>query len=1423
MDKEIQMKKDDLITDELREKFRLNEDPESEELLRIPIRWRHLFSASALKQASDDAMHSRIRIMRGGWNGLNAEYYMNAKEKTAVGITPKRRLSYNSPYYSNYSSDPCFSVSIRPWPLDINTKLEPSLLSCNCPEGKKGRLCCHEAALLYYTEQQNNGLIVVEEDSYAGSRRIRSVKRKKNRREQARLRREYGLTPCPALDFFQGRKDPGGIAVYDMRTALQDYVTDPYSMHMAEDILKNHPKSVSLYAREEKDRDGTRTYRAELHETDISSDFVFTAGSARLTGNQLSLEARAGYLDSENRSRTRSIRDFDGTSWSEDDWDEDYYEDDDAELDTQTHAQNYLNINGLLLCKLLWDETDKLAAETADLTDEKAKKFFKSLEKANQATIRKTAHHKEAERTKAVELYPRIIIEAGEAKLSFRIQKAGGKVIVIRNVRELVAACLGKRTLELSKTESIDFGKLEFTDRSAGLYDFLQRKVGDVSDINSQIMAKNYRSSYSVRTINVTSNLEFKGAVLDNFYDVWEGQSAEYQDKTNGVASKEIPVAHRDIRLSLTCDRLSDARGIFSGIAVHGLIPVLLDGSGSYRYILNADGLSRITEKEQEIIKPFDAVADSSGYFRFQVGLPNLQEFYYRVVPSFLENPSVDFTDNCEKEAEGYLPPEPHFEFYLDCETPEDLENAESYAQTAKKGRGSSRKATYFLWCTGKVRYREKSQKGHETAEYLENIEDIGNVKNIESAEATENSGNTETTEKVYTLCVSGPKDGYRDVEQEKRVADAIEDLMYASAGQDGRFLDVLDDEQLFDFLQSGIAVLEKYGTVHGSEAFRRFTVAPVPKVKVGVSVESGILDLSLTSSGISEKELLEVLQSYRRKKRFHKLSSGDFLDLADDDQLSQISDFMQELDLNPEDVIKKSAKVPLYRALYIDKLLEEHDELYSTRDRVYRGLIRNFKTIRDSESEPPANLSGTLRPYQALGFKWIRTLEEAGFGGILADEMGLGKTLQMISALLYDYDEKKPGTEQPSLVVCPASLVYNWQEEFAKFAPDMRVMPITGGAAARRKALAAWDSTQVYVISYDLLKRNIAELSEKEYFYAILDEAQYIKNAGAAVSKAVKTLKAGHRLALTGTPIENRLSELWSIFDFLMPGFLYSQKDFEQRFAIPVTKSKDQEAMEKLKKMTSPFLMRRRKEDVLKDLPAKLEEVRYVPVSGEQQKLYDAQVLRLKNTILDGTMGTGTGKVKVLAELTKIREICCDPSLLFENYHEESAKREAAIGLIRQAIDGGHRMLLFSQFTSMLALLEEDLKAEGIPYYILTGSTSKEKRIRMVHQFNEGDVPVFLISLKAGGNGLNLTGADIVIHYDPWWNMAAQNQATDRAHRIGQTKQVTVYRLILKGTIEERILRLQEEKKDLADQVLSGEGTSLAGLSQEELLELLG
>ena len=382
----------------------------------------------------------------------------------------------------------------------------------------------------------------------------------------------------------------------------------------------------------------------------------------------------------------------------------------------------------------------------------------------------------------------------------------------------------------------------------------------------------------------------------------------------------------------------------------------------------------------------------------------------------------------------------------------------------------------------------------------------------------------------------------------------------------------------------------------------------------------------------------------------------------------------------------------------------------------------------------------------------------------------------------------------------------------------------MSGTLPSRKKTLKEVDEggVDVLITSYDTLKRDIALYEGLSFHICVLDEAQFIKNAKAAVAKAVKVVKAEHRFALTGTPIENRLSELWSIFDFLMPGFLYAGTEFTRRFETPIVKEKDEAATQKLKKMTAPFVLRRCKEDVLKDLPTKLEEVRYARISGEQQKVYDAQVLHMKGMLEDGGE-RGEDKIRIFAELTRIRQICCDPSLLFENYQGESAKREACLELIRSAMDGGHRMLVFSQFTSMLALLEKDLREADIPYYVITGSTPKEKRLSLVHAFNDGDVPVFLISLKAGGTGLNLTGADVVIHYDPWWNLAVQNQATDRAHRIGQTRQVTVYRLILKDTIEEKILKLQDAKKDLADAILEGSTESIMSLSSEELLALLG
>ena len=391
------------------------------------------------------------------------------------------------------------------------------------------------------------------------------------------------------------------------------------------------------------------------------------------------------------------------------------------------------------------------------------------------------------------------------------------------------------------------------------------------------------------------------------------------------------------------------------------------------------------------------------------------------------------------------------------------------------------------------------------------------------------------------------------------------------------------------------------------------------------------------------------------------------------------------------------------------------------------------------------------------------------------------------------------------------------------RFAPQLKTVIVAGSVPDRASIIRHSKEGEILITSYDLLKRD-AEVYQKFVFaIQVIDEAQYIKNHTTAAAKSVKVIHSQTRYALTGTPIENRLSELWSIFDYLMPGFLYGYDSFKKEFETPIVKNDDESAMTRLQKMVSPFILRRLKEDVLKDLPEKLEEVRYVKFEDAQQKLYDAQVVHMKEKIAQQDEGEfNKSKLWILAELTKLRQICCSPSLCFENYRGESAKAESCMQLIQSAIDGGHRMLLFSQFTSMLALLQAALEKEGIPYYIITGETSKQKRQELVKQFNSDTTPVFLISLKAGGVGLNLTGADVVIHYDPWWNQAVQNQATDRAHRIGQTKKVTVYKLIARNTIEEKIQKLQEAKQDLAEQIISGDMGQLSGMSREDILELL-
>ena len=656
----------------------------------------------------------------------------------------------------------------------------------------------------------------------------------------------------------------------------------------------------------------------------------------------------------------------------------------------------------------------------------------------------------------------------------------------------------------------------------------------------------------------------------------------------------------------------------------------------------------------------------------------------------------------------------------------------------------------------------------------------------------------------------------------QKREEKAIEALkIYLPCEDKQNFLSAETEEELYELKVSGIDKLNKYGKVLGSEAFNNIRVYKKPAAGVGVSVNSNLLQLEFLSDDMSVEELANIVTSYRKKKKYYRLKSGAFINM-DSEYMKNFNEMLNVLEISPKDLRAGALTVPLYRSLYIDEMMEAHNELVERRDESFVKLIEKFDNIKSMDFIPPAEVSNVLRKYQKEGFKWLRSVEELGFGGILADDMGLGKTLQIISLLI---DAKKNGRLKKALIVCPASLVYNWSEEISKFDTkgELRVCVLAAAKEERQKSIEEHEDFDIYISSYDTLRRDISLYHDMRFSHQIIDEAQFIKNQNTGVAKAVKTVKADVKYALTGTPIENRLSELWSIFDYIMPGFLYSYNSFKSKYEYTIVKDGNDESAKLLSKMISPFVLRRLKSEVATDLPDKIEEVRVSRFDKKQQLAYDTELTKLKN-VLNGNEEYNSSKMIILSEITKLRQICCDPGLIFEDYTGDSAKLETCIDLVKSGIEAGHKILLFSQFTSMLDIIKKRFKEENISSYVITGSTSKEKRIKLVNDFNNDDTNVFLISLKAGGTGLNLVGADIVIHYDPWWNFAAQNQATDRAHRIGQKNKVTVYRLIAKGTIEEKIVKLQESKKDLADRVLNfEEGISLANISKEELIELLG
>lgn len=970
----------------------------------------------------------------------------------------------------------------------------------------------------------------------------------------------------------------------------------------------------------------------------------------------------------------------------------------------------------------------------------------------------------EASETKVlIELEP--ILHKQYHKLSVDFKIGTGKKYVIKDLLEFARLIRQGELFQYGKNLKFFHEPEAFTTESRNMLAFIMQRIEEYEYHFHCVQDSTYR----FQTMKALRYLPLSPTAVDMFLNMMIGHTLQF-DLDDHI--RPIYVTDGDPELTLEL-KAKDSD------TYHLTIEDCLILSGAQTFwILKDKILYRCSEAFKKDMQPYLTELNRQKIREITLSEKQLRPFYGSVLKHLeahtdFHTEGVDLTD--------YEPPEAHFSIYLD------------------------NPAENIISCTAYARYGEE------------------------------------------TFSLATPiscEDGFRDASMENRILTAIQTYFQPAAVSgnedspvaDADFIISHDDQAAFLFLEQGLPHFYELAEVFISSNMKRIRILSAPRTAVGVSVSNGLLEIDIHSDSLPYEELAGILNSYRRRQKYYKLKSGEFLKL-ENNSLSVLSELADGLRLSEHAIRGGRISVPLYRASYIDAVLTSHNsDIQSHRDRYFKSLIRDMKSVADSDYEVPDAMKPILRDYQKTGYRWLCTIAHLGFGGILADDMGLGKTLQIITLLEHarleaisktvDLTETASHTACPppvSLIVCPSSLVYNWDSEIEHFAPNLKTLLITGTAQERQELLTHYADYDVLITSYDMLKRDIASYDNLHFHYQIIDEAQYIKNHRTQAARSVCSIHSVTRFALTGTPIENRLSELWSIFEYLMPGFLYPYAYFRSELEQPIVENKDQIAATRLQQLVRPFIMRRLKTDVLKELPDKLEHAVYAQMTDEQNKLYTANTLKLQKDLEQQSDSMfKTSKIQILAELTKLRQLCCDPSLIYQNYHGGSAKLDTCIQLIENAMAGGHKILLFSQFTSMLDVIERRLKTEHILYYRLDGSTKSEQRTRLVNAFNENKIPVFLISLKAGGTGLNLTGADIVIHYDPWWNAAAQNQATDRAHRIGQTHTVTVYKLITRHTIEEKILELQENKKALSDQILSEEGVTASQLTKEELLQIL-
>ncbi|MGD6847824.1 DEAD/DEAH box helicase [Rossellomorea aquimaris] len=646
-----------------------------------------------------------------------------------------------------------------------------------------------------------------------------------------------------------------------------------------------------------------------------------------------------------------------------------------------------------------------------------------------------------------------------------------------------------------------------------------------------------------------------------------------------------------------------------------------------------------------------------------------------------------------------------------------------------------------------------------------------------------------------------------REVEKEDTILELMEEFSFGKT-EGGYFLHNEDLE--YEFLTYGVTKIQNLVQIYATTAVRNrvFKGNKGPKIRVKVKKERmNWLEFKFEMDGIPDRQIMGILEALDEKRKYYRMRNGSLLSL-ETNEFQDIQRFLHTSQAEKNDLIK-GLELPLHQSL---QLLDSVDASNTFKlGKSYKEFLQHIMNPGSMEFSIPPTLNTLLREYQKEGYRWMKTLAFYDLGGILADDMGLGKTIQSISFIFSELDEIRK-QKLPSLIVCPSSLMYNWQSEFTKFAPEIQAVILDGNKSERMKKQNVLKDIDVIIISYPLLRSDIKWYEQQKFHTVFYDEAQAFKNPITQTARSVKKIEANHRFALTGTPVENSLEELWSIFHVVFPGLFQGLKDYSG-----LTK-KD------IAKRIRPFVLRRMKEDVLSELPEKREIMESAELLPAQKELYAAYLAKLRHDTLKHLDKNTLRKnrIKILAGLTRLRQICCHPGLFVEGYQGTSAKFIQLMEILEESRLSGRRVLIFSQFTKMLELIGSELSAKGMTFFYLNGSTPSEERVGMCKRFNEGERDLFLISLKAGGTGLNLTSADTVILYDTWWNPAVEEQAADRAHRMGQKNEVQVIKLISPGTIEEKMNELQEKKRHLIQEVIDPDEKIVSSITEDEIRNIL-